>query len=45
MPHIERCYPTYPRGKLDGRVLVDDMDILEHDVAELSTKVGIVFES
>jgi len=32
-------------GKLDGRVLVDGMDVLEHDVAELSTKVGIVFQS
>ncbi len=32
-------------GRFEGKVSVDGMDVLEHDVEEMATKVGIVFQS
>ncbi len=37
--------PHIMGGKLEGKVLVNGMDTLEHNVAELAASVGIVFQS
>ncbi len=36
--------PHFYGGYINGRVIVAGMDTLEHTVAELSTKVGLVFQ-
>jgi len=36
--------PQFFGGRMSGRVIVAGMDTLEHTIAELSTKVGIVFQ-
>ena len=36
--------PHFYGGTMKGRVLVDGMDTFEHTTAELSTKVGLVFQ-
>ena len=37
--------PHMFKGDFKGKVIVDGMDTLEHRIAELSTKVGIVFQN
>ncbi len=37
--------PHFYEGELKGRVLIDGMDTREHSVAELSRKVGLVFQN
>ena len=36
--------PHFYGGRIGGRVIVAGMDTMEHTVAELSTKVGLVFQ-
>jgi len=36
--------PHFYGGRIGGRVIVAGMDTMEHSVAELSTKVGLVFQ-
>lgn len=37
--------PHYFTGKLSGKVFIDDMDVSEHSISDLSNKIGLVFQN
>jgi len=42
---INGLVPQFHRGYIAGRVIVDSMDTREHSVAEMASRVGLVFQN